>query len=163
MLESYCVPEKFLYIFLGRCKEKLSAESGARFRRFVANIVRALLDLVMMNVNNSPREIGSQQLQISRLDDLHFANDICLMSHSIQEMAENIGQLYCALSLCYLIRIIAKDGGNCLCVENLKHTACGFFKATHISRILKLRFYIAQFFFMAATTPNLNSLDRQDY
>lgn len=52
-----------------------------------------VLDWVMSKVNNSPRGIPWQHLRMTRLEDLDYADDICLMSQTRQGLEEKLNRL----------------------------------------------------------------------
>lgn len=107
VLASYGVPEKLLAIIQsmyrdatcrvahrGQLGREFNVASGVKQGCILSPLLFLLvLDWVMSKVNNSPRGIAWQHLRMTRLEDLAFADDICLLSHTRQELAEKLNRL----------------------------------------------------------------------
>ncbi|CAN0553799.1 unnamed protein product, partial [Ectocarpus sp. 8 AP-2014] len=107
VLGSFGIPDKLLVIIQSMYRDATCrvAHRGILGREFnVASGVKQgcilspllfllVLDWVMGKVNNSPRGIDWQHLQMTRLEDLDFADDICLMSHTRQGLEEKLKRL----------------------------------------------------------------------
>lgn len=107
ILTSYGVPDKLLHIIQSmyrnaNCRVIHRGAVGREFR--VASGVKQgcilspllfllVLDWVMKKTNNAPRGILWNTMTMTRLEDLAFADDICLMANSRQGMEQKLERL----------------------------------------------------------------------
>lgn len=107
ILTSYGVPDKLLHIIqsmyrdancrvvhCGLLGREFNVASGVKQGCILSPLLFLLvLDWVMKKTNNKPRGIQWGNVNMTRLEDLDFADDICLMANSRQELEEKLVRL----------------------------------------------------------------------
>lgn len=107
VLASYGIPDKLLNIIQSMYRDancrivhrgllgrEFNVASGVKQGCILSPLLFLLvMDWVMNKVNKTSRGIGWQHVRMTRLEDLDFADDICMMSHTRSGIAEKLNQL----------------------------------------------------------------------
>ena len=106
LMRHYGIPEKFIAIIRntytgmqskaiheGQLTEAFDIATGVRQSHLLSHLLFLLVVDWIMKKATDGRRNGIQWTMLNQLDDLDFADDIALLSHSHQQMQENLTQV----------------------------------------------------------------------